>query len=458
MAVATVATAGSMLLGETLSERRARSGLQAARGGAPSVLLLILDTARAKSMSLYGAERLTTPNIDRFAERGTVFERAIAPTPWTLPSHATYFTGLAPHEHQANWGTRVGEDLTTLAEVLGEDGYATGGFAANMEYTLAWTGLDQGFHRYRDDSLSFRRFVGSLGFVRAVVFRVREWLGIRRSLVRKYAADVNEDFLEWLDGSVDEDRPFFGFLNYFDVHSGYEQVAPFDTLFSGPGGLHWIEGSWVNASRYSERELKDLESSYDEAMAYLDHQIGLLLEELESRDRLDNTVVIVTSDHGEQFGEHDLLAHSNSLYMPVLWVPMVVVHPDGGVPVGARISTMVALEDLAATVLDLAGADQRLPGQSLARYWREGPDAEPILTHLDDGFDRWSMRGVLDENWNYVRNYGGEVPEELYDLENDPQELDNRASGAVRGDLLHRLERMRDLAIPLSPEAGSEPR
>jgi len=455
MTAATIVTAVSMGASESLAERRAMAGLGPARDGATNVLLLILDTARAKSMSLYGAERLTTPNIDRLAQEGVVFDWAIAPTPWTLPSHATYFTGLWPHEHGADMATRLGDDFDTLAEVLSEQGYATGGFAANMEFTLRTTGLDQGFHRYRDDSISLGRFVGSLNFVRAPLIRARQLVGIRKGMVRKHAVDVNREFLDWLDGPADSNRPFFAFLNYFDVHAGYEPQAPFDTLFSPAGDRYWIGDEWRVTESFGPTDLEELETSYDEAMAYLDHHIGLLFEELVRRGRLDNTLVVITSDHGEHFGEHGLLSHQNSLYMPVMRVPMVVIDRQGRVPVGARIETPVALRDIAATILDLAELPTRLPGESLARYWREDPPGEPILTQVDNGFGRWSMRGVLYGGWNYVRNYGGDVPEELYGLGDDPDELLNRATDLSVEGLSDRLDRMRVLADSL--DTGPEP-
>ena len=392
-------------------------------------------------MSLYGYGRNTTPTLDALATRGVTFDRAIAPTPWTLPSHATFFTGLEPHEHAASADLPLGEEFRTVAEALGDGGYATGGFVANLEFTLEGTGIAQGFHRYRDEPLSASRFLASLPFVAWPFNVARRWTGDRTELVRKRADEINQEFLEWLDGPVADDRPFFAFLNYFDVHNDYEPQAPFDTLFSPAGDLYWISGPWNNAGRYSDAELEQLRTAYDEAFAYLDFEIGNLLAELEQRGRLENTVIIVTSDHGEHFGEHDLLVHLNSLYMPLLHVPLVVVHPAGGIPAGHRVGATVALSDLAATILELSKVDESLPGESLARFWRGEGIEEPVLTRVDYGMQRWTMRGIVDGTWNYIRNYAGPVPEELYDLSVDPWETRNLANDADPSvqDLLARL-------------------
>ncbi len=456
MAVATVVTAVVLGAREPLAERRATQGLEPA-AGAKSVLLLILDTARARSMSLYGHHRATTPNIDRLASRGATFNWAFAPSPWTLPSHATFFTGLGPEVHRANWGTRLGKEFTTLAEVLGAEGYATGGFVANMEFTLRTTGLDQGFHRYRDDSMSIGRFIGSLGFVREPVLWVRRVLGRRAGLVRKHADGVNDEFLDWLDGQVPDGAPYFGFLNYFDVHAGYEPQHPFDTLFSPPDERYWIDEEWNDATLMTPAEVTELENSYDEAMAYLDSRIGALLEELGRRGRLENTLIVVTSDHGEQFGEHGLLAHANSLYVPVLHVPLVLVDPSGSVPPGARVDDSVSLAHLAATILDLVGVRSDFPGNSLARYWERDEPTEPMLTQVDNGYGRWTMRGSIEGKWNYVRNYGGSVPEELYDLAVDPLELRNLAQGPRPKETTDRLQWMRHLVDSLDTGPPPDP-
>ena len=459
MAVGTVLAAVTITGGDPLSERSATRRLAPARDGAVNVLLLILDTARATSMSLYGAERRTTPNIDRLARSGAVFDLALAPTPWTLPSHATYFTGLHPQDHRATSGTRLGDEYTTLAEILSEQGYMTGGFVANREFTFRRSGLEQGFHRYRDAPLGWKSLLGSLEFVRAPVLRVRGWLfESRYDAGRKHADDVNREFLEWLDDVAEEDRPFFGFLNYFDVHSAYLPHPPFDTLFSPPGDLNDIRGDWNDASVYSDRELYELETAYDEALAFLDHNIGLLFEELERRDELDNTVIVLTSDHGEQFGEHNLLAHMNSLYMPVLHVPLLLIDASGGVPAGVRVTQPAAMRDLASTVLDLLDVPVDVPGESLTRFWSGDSRDEPILTYLDEGTggpDRWTMRGVVHGRWNYIRNYGGEVADEMYDLTIDPEEIHNLATDPPDEDVRARLNRMRELTSRLNPAPPS---
>jgi hypothetical protein len=195
-------------------ERRAFSGLPAADRAAPNVLLIIWDTARAASMSLYGHHRATTPTLERLARDGIVFEWAIATSPWTLPSHGTMFTGRFPHELSTNWFAPLDHAFPTLAEVFRDHGYATGGFTANGRYTGHRTGLDRGFRVYRDYRVSRAQLLWSSQLLNS---RVVHDLTLSRSLgevvaaVRafqwtvfdtpgydtKHADDVNDEFLGW---------------------------------------------------------------------------------------------------------------------------------------------------------------------------------------------------------------------------------------------------------------------
>lgn len=455
LAAATVVTAVALAASESLSERGAQRRLGPAPEGAKNVLFLILDTARAKSMSLYGWKRLTTPNIDRLAEGGTVFDFAVAPTSWTLPSHATFFTGLQPQNHGANWAIPLAEEHVTLAEIFGDQGYVTGAFIGNETYATRASGLGQGFQRYEDSSASWLRILRSLPFVAAPIRTVRDWTGRHWTVTRKDAEEVNTQLLDWLDETAETNRPFFAFANYFDVHASFIPRPPFDSLFAPPGGRYWL-GDWVQRPDISADEMQQLEISYDRAFAYLDHQIGVLIEELDRRGRLDNTVIVLTSDHGEQFGEHGMINHGNSLYIPSLRVPLVLIDPSGAVPAGGRIAARASLHHLAATILDLAAVPAELPGESLARHWSEEVMDEPILTQVDARSPWWTRRGVIDGPLYYVRNFGGEVPEELYDLDADPEELDNLAVSSQFEGLATELPRMRALldSLDTGPRAG----
>jgi len=348
-------------------------------GAAPNVLLLVLDTARAWNFGWLGHSRATTPSLDAWVGSGAIFTKALAAAPWTLPSHASLFTGRLPTELSANWQTALDDEAPTLAEALSAAGYATGGFVANYRYTGRSTGLARGFQHYDDYPVRWDETLRMLSLVRRALRwpRAQQWLGEHRVLEARDAADVNDAFLRWVgDGTG---GPFFGFLNYVDAHSPYLPPAPFDSM--------WIqsEDQGRGARRYAvamERAfgpgpippelLAEYFDGYDGALRYLDAEITRLFDELRRRGLLDNTIVVLTSDHGEHFGEHHLIQHGNSLFLPLLHVPLVLSWP-GHVPAGSRVTTPVSLRNVAATVLDLAGVPgQGVAGRSLTARWLGG--------------------------------------------------------------------------------------
>ncbi|MEZ4416699.1 MAG: sulfatase [Gemmatimonadota bacterium] len=432
--------------------------------GLPNVLLIVLDTVRAQSMGLYGYGRPNTPTLARLADQGTVFDRAYTTAPWTLPSHAALFTGRWHHELSADWLEPLDQRYPTLAEFLGGQGYETGGFVANLLYTTRITGLDRGFHVYRDHPVSYAEWIYSATVVQKVVNRVRALVPGGYSLfTRKVAADVNEEFLQWVDTL--EGRPFFGFLNYFDAHDPYEQFEPHTSVVRAQ-----VRDS-VAVSAGETRKLEDWEQNlvdrYDGSIHYMDAQIGLLLDSLDARGLLSNTLVVVVGDHGDQFFEHGLEGHSNSLYQMLTHVPLLAVLP-GRVPAGLRVASTVSIRDVPATVADLLGRSGPAPfaGSSLRRTWDAESGwtgAEGALTEVNpyplEDFDgpvvRGPMKSVNVGPLHYIR-YGDGV-EEVYDVEQDPGELSD-LSGTERGRLaLPSLRQaMRDVMISGSFRAPTD--
>jgi arylsulfatase A-like enzyme len=422
-----------------LSERKALSDVPAIPLSAANLILITLDTVRGASMSLYGYERSTTPNLDAFARRGTVFERALSTAPWTLPSHASMFTGRWHHEMSTDHTVPLDDEFPTLAEHLASRGYATAGFVANMAYCGYESGLDRGFLHYDDYTVSAGQLIASSNVLRTLAnnFRLRRLIRNDEHLNRKRADKQNAAVLGWLDDL--EQRPFFMFINYFDAHEPYLPPAPFDRAF-GPGRrlgryspLHrWLWEPALGHANMGDAELREEIDAYDGALAYLDHQLGVLFAGLDARGLLDNTLVIVTSDHGEEFQEHGVFEHGYSLYRPGGQVPLVMAWP-GKVPTGIRVADAVTLRDLPATAVDLLGLERPspFPGRSLARYWRgaeSGGDDEPILSELNHapGHPDWfpvskgDMKSVTYRGMRYIRN--GDGSEELYDFDNDPWE------------------------------------
>ncbi|MGH3113181.1 MAG: sulfatase family protein, partial [Gaiellaceae bacterium] len=342
----------------------------------------------------------------------------------------------------------------TLAEAFAARGYLTAGFVANTFYAGWESGLQRGFAHYEEARPEPRDVLGSLTLLRGLAKQedVRRLLGNRPLLGRKLAPEVNRDFLRWLSAGSREGRPFFVFLNYFDAHAPYAPPPPFDERFGVPPpdrrpGMFLPEGrSWT------EREIGVERTAYEASIVYLDHYLGRLFDELARRGLLRRTLVLVTSDHGEEFGEHGLMNHGNSLYWPSLHVPLLIAFP-GRVPAGRRIAEPVTLRDVAATLYDLAlpgAAAPSLPGESLARHWRDprapsGGAASPLLSEV-----RWApnlpewypvskgdLRSLVAGRHHYVRNADGS--EELYDVFADPWEQRDLTRQPAGRDLAARL-------------------
>ena len=184
----------------------------------PNVLLIVMDTVRAQNLSLYGYARQTTPRLEQFAKTGARFDRAIATAPWTLPSHASMFTGRVAREMSADFRAPLDDMYPTLAETLGAQGYLTAGFVANTYYCNAENGLSRGFDHYEDYQLSLSEFAISASLSRAILNRdaVRRLINYHDVIGRKTAPDINRAFLSWLERQ--SERPFFAFLNYLEAH------------------------------------------------------------------------------------------------------------------------------------------------------------------------------------------------------------------------------------------------
>jgi arylsulfatase A-like enzyme len=440
-------------------ERHRAARLAPAASGAPSVLLLILDTVRARSLSLYGYHRPTTPFLEQFVHEGTVFREAFATAPWTLPSHATMFTGRYPPELSAGWSTPLDARDPVLAEILAAHGYLTAGFVANQEYAGRRTGLGRGFLHYADTRLTPGSLLqgGALGRFLVEHPRVRRLLGWYDIPGRQSAEAINGRFLSWLDDQPE--RPFFAFLNYYDAHDPYLPPSPEDRAFTGPGDDRQLRArvraemaarGFRNILPAAERDFEQAE--YDGALLYLDRQIARLIESLRRRGRLQNTVVIVAADHGELFGEHELYTHGNSLYVPLLHVPLLMAG-KGRIPADTSITEPVTLRDLPATILDLVGLAGQggIPGTSLAGLWRHGPGSQsPILAWVEAVAHQparypvvhGTMQSLVEGRYHAIRRGDGQVS--LYDYLADPDETNDLAGDPGQAPLRRRLEAAAD--------------
>jgi arylsulfatase A-like enzyme len=268
---------------------------------------------------------------------------------------------------------------------------------------------------------------------------------------------VNQGLLEWLEGR-DPGRPFFAFVNYFDAHHPYIPI----TEASSPFGGRAPSDPWIDYQKtYQPDEIDALRDAYDQCILDLDAEVGRLIGRLQERGHLENTVVIVTSDHGEHFGEHGLMGHACSLYTPLLHVPLIILYPSR-VPAGEVFTQPVSLRDLPATIVDLVGLmhQDALPGHSLTGLWqaerhaRKSWDPQAFselypsnmrsMNHARAPVFRGPMKSLVWRDYHYIRN--GDGIEELYHLAADPHEENNLAASAGGKAVIERLRHSLDAA------------
>jgi arylsulfatase A-like enzyme len=402
----------------------------------PNILLITMDTVRADHTSIYGYQRNTMPHLAEFARSATVYSRAIATSDFTLPTHASIFTGLYPAWHSAVFappafplGHPLGPDAITLADQLRSHGYQTAAVAANRAYlavpvgTMKGFGVVQAFRPSHPGSVGppFYMHLGAARFLDLVEdTRPFEAISIRASDVNRRAfAILNE---------LKSDAPFFLFLNYMDAHAPYLPPVPFDTLF--PGKNPKFDASLIerrrktvlNGTPLTTEERDHLISQYDGGIAYMDAEIANLLTYLRESGLYDNTLIIITSDHGEAFGEHSRLEHAvNSVYQDQLHVPLLIKYPRQ--TAGEQSSVLASQVDLMPTILNSAGCPippvvqgkSLRPGGSGAVFAESRPSVQSVQRNI--------LRTVLDGSMKLITSADGS--REAFDLAADPGEQHN---------------------------------
>ena len=325
--------------------------------GAPDVVLIVLDTVRAESVSAYGYERPTTPIFDALAGEGAFFLDATAPSTWSLPSHASLFTGWFPSGHGAHGEHRVlGPEPATIAETLAATGYETRCFTANPHISPGF-GLTRGF-AWSDEA--WAAGAGGRGF--QFVFRLLDLLGF--GIDDKGGGAVATNFETWMRERPADGPPTFAFLNFLEAHFPYHQVpAAFLERFTDRTSRDLRAQSVKLLGAQFGRRLDDAEAAaaaaaardmYDAGVLYSDHLLGRVVAALRAAGTLDDTVLVVLADHGEMLGEHGSFGHGASLREPDLRVPLLVRYPRR-VAFGTRVSAPVSTVGVYATILDLVG-------------------------------------------------------------------------------------------------------
>ncbi len=418
-----------------------------ARPEGPNILLVTLDTTRADHLGCYGYSRPTTPNIDRLADESVVYTNAIAVSSWTLPTHASLFTGKVPSAHGAQYDPQgplvlsqgiagpwehyrarpIAENERTLAQILTEHGYATGGVAGGPWLKTPFR-LQKGFEFYDDENIN--------------------------ALKGRPADDVTRVAIDFVDEHADE--PFFLFLNYYDPHSPY--YDPDAEPKYRPEFLRQVTPPGVDPNQLDDSERQKL--LYDAEIAFTDREFGRLLDHLRAKGLYEKTWIIVTADHGELqsdrlFGESPLWGHGYALSQAEIHIPLLVKEPGNGRR--GRDATVVQQTDVLPTILTRLGLP--LPPHIQGRPLGEAhPIVSEALTLPATGNPMradWRYQGHwrvwIEDGWKF--GWSSDGNHFLVDLENDPQERENLAK--TRPDLVAKLSQRLESYLAGLPVPGA---
>jgi len=368
--------------------------------GPENLVLISIDTLRPDFLGSYGYEGDSSPTLDALAREGVLFETAVTVSPWTLPAHASLFTGLNPGRHGVSGeDMALSEAVPTLAEILSSHGFATTGIV-NSHYLSERYALGRGFDTWR--------------------YVVEFPSPLEPSLVESWAK-------EWIAG--EPARPFFLFLHFYDTHSDYRSLPEYEALFAEPytgpidGSTNQLIGIRKRGVKLRQEDRARLGSLYAAGIRQLDDGIARILEALEDAGLLEHTLLVVTSDHGEEFAEHGGVLHGRTQYEEVMRIPLLLRGP--GLPRGVRVSETASLIDVLPTVLGQLGVEtpEGLDGLDLAPSWSGeslpqrtvfgGADHDPKLPNAASSARRGALKLVYDRRLKAST---------LYDLAADPGE------------------------------------
>lgn len=413
-----------------------------------NIILISIDTLRADHLSCYGYNRLTTPNIDRLAQKGARFTNGYSTAVWTPPAHASMLTGLYPKEHGVIHQNKLRADIPTIAEVLQKNGYHTAGFVNNSQ-----VGELVGLNRGHDDFYEIWRGLSQKQIMKRAQHYAREFGGY----TDHGASETNDRIFCWLEESWNRDKPFYMFIHYIDAHNPLKAPRPFRFKYLTKELRKQVDMTkiWQVANnplicftddlKLNATEIEALTCLYDEEINYVDSKIGELIDSLSQMDLLNQSLLILTADHGEHLGEHGLYSHVASLYEPIIRIPLILRYPAQA---GAETVSNQPVQhvDIAPTIFSVANLTERngvnLPGQNLFECLEDKISSRILFaewegripyfvrdrlngtnsSRISDRFQNqlWMSR---QDDFKLIADSKGHF--ELYNLSDDPEEKEN---------------------------------
>lgn len=414
-----------------------------------NILLISIDTLRADHLSCYGYHRKTTPNIDRLASEGTIYKQHYSTGVWTPPGHASMLTGLYVSEHGVYGERRLSKNIPTIAEKLKENGYQTAGFVNNSQ-----VGELVGLHKGHDLFVEVWKespYKNSIErILKGSLRRVKDYLGYED----KGAKRTNSLFLDWIS-RIDRNKPFYCFLHYIEPHNPLNPPRNYKNKYLDKEILRNVDMEkikkvahnplicYVEDITLNNTEIETLKALYDGEIEYTDSKVGEIIALLKENNLYDDTMIIVTSDHGEHFGEYGYWSHVASLYKEILHIPLVIKYPKG-VEYIEEINDYTQLVDIFPTIMEIAGVSEQefqTSGINLTHNRDNSKFHEYIFAEwegrvpyfiqdkvkgnkgLDINRFNVQMSMIQDKQYKYIWKIDGN--EELYDISNSKEELLN---------------------------------
>ncbi|TDI88469.1 MAG: hypothetical protein E2O77_11195 [Caldithrix sp.] len=414
----------------------------------PNVILISIDTLRADHLSCYGYKRPITPNIDRLAGEGALFTNAYSTAVWTPPAHASMLTGLYPCQHGVVHQNKLRSDIPTVAEHLQRNGYHTAGFVNNSQ-----VGNLVGLNRGHDDFYEVWQGFSKNQIFKRMANKARQFSGSSDH----GASETNNLIFRWLKGGWNREKPFYLFIHYIDAHNPLKAPRPFRFKYLTKKMRSQIDMAkiqkvadnplvcFTDGLELTETEIHALTCLYDEEINYLDYKIGELVDHLKKRNLLEDSLLILTADHGEHLGEHGMYSHVASLYEPIVHIPLILRYPAVVKPETVSHQPVQHI-DIFPTILESTDLDKRNSatgtGRSLFKSLEKNAASRTLFAEWEGRIPHFVRDRLNDKNgerieqkftnklWmsrtsDYKLIADSRDQFELYNTKNDPDEQMN---------------------------------